>query len=310
MAGGCHLLKPRPAGDLRSYTDPDERGEYFLYTPPGFHTGRAWPLLVLCHGSTWSSPRSIIADWDQLADEHQFVLVAPELHSTSDLPPSGEKLRAAQERDEAAILAAVQQARAAVPVAADKIFIAGHKAGCRAALFTGLRHPEVFRAVALLLPRFDPEHAHDVVPFIDPHQPVLVVRGMGDLAKTQSDAAADWMRGHTMNPSEVRTAQPPGRQAEMAYEFFNRAARLYPRIRIEAFQEGASRRIQFHARTSLTDVFSYHWDFGDGSEPAVVSDPDHEYAAPGEYQVTLTVQPERNSKQTHQRRIRIVLPPG
>ncbi len=41
--------------------------------------------------------------------------------------------------------------------------------------------------------------------------------------------------------------------------------------------------------TNITDVASYLWDFGDGSIPSTLSEPEHLYAQPGNYSVTLTI---------------------
>jgi PKD repeat protein len=49
------------------------------------------------------------------------------------------------------------------------------------------------------------------------------------------------------------------------------------------------RKLHFTNTTLGAPLMTYHWDFGDGSPASSDANPDHAYAQPGEYTVTLTV---------------------
>ena len=59
-----------------------------------------------------------------------------------------------------------------------------------------------------------------------------------------------------------------------------------------AVNEGQSVFFDASASTDNVGVTSYEWDFGDGSTPSTDAAVSHDYAAPGSYDVTLTVQDE------------------
>lgn len=303
---GCTLLKPQPAGDVLERVEPDLGGEYSLYKPTNYSEPRRWPLLVLCHSSPWQSPKSVIADWAALAEEKGLLLLAPKLRSTGAWPAKMPKQLAIQEDDEEATLKALQHVRAGYLVARDKVFIAGHKSGCRAAMFIGLRNPDDFRLVALLQPHFDPLHMAATLDFLDPYQRIMVLVGMGDLAEDQADACLQWLRQQRMTVVEDHTAARTEKHPERVYRFVRNSVAKHPWIRVKAFGTESPMRIRFRALTSFKkEVYRYEWDFGDGST-GVIARPEHDFAKPGEYTISLRIHPDK--KTYHERKIRITVP--
>ncbi|MCZ6654054.1 MAG: PKD domain-containing protein [Planctomycetota bacterium] len=303
---GCTLLKPQPAGDVLERVEPDLGGEYALYKPTNYKESRSWPLLVLCHSSPWQSPKSVIADWAPLAEEKGLLLLAPKLRSTGAWPAKISKQLAIQEDDEEATLKALQHVRAGYRVARDKVFIAGQKSGCRAAMFIGLRNPDDFRLVALLQPRFDALQMAATLDFLDPYQRVMVLVGMGDLAEDQADACLKWLRQQRMTIVEDHTAARTEKHPERVYRFVRNSMTKHPWIRVKAFGTESPMRIRFRALTSFKDeVYRYEWDFGDGGT-AVIARPEHEFTQPGEYTISLRIHPTK--KKSHARKIRITVP--
>lgn len=303
---GCTLLKPEPAGDVLERVEPDLGGEYYLYKPTNYSESRRWPLLVLCHSSPWQKPKSVIADWAALAEEKGLLLLAPKLRSTAAWPANAPRQLAVQEDDEEATLKALQHVRAGYRVARDKVFIAGHKSGCRAAMFIGLRNPDDFRLVALLQPRFDPLHMAATLDFLDPYQRIMVLVGMGDLAGDQADACLQWLRQQNMTVVEDHTAARTEKHPERVYRFVRNSVARHPWIRVKAFGTESPMRVRFRALTSFQEeVYRYEWDFGDGGI-GVIARPEHEFAEPGEYLISLRIHPDKKS--SHERKIRITVP--
>lgn len=303
---GCTLLKPQPAGEVLRLTEPDLGQEYYLYKPSRYKKSRSRPLLVLCHSSPWQSPQSVILDWAELAEERGLLLLAPKLKSGSDWPATPEKQLQRQEQDEVATLKALQHVRGAYRVAADKTFIVGSKAGCRPAMFTGLRNPDEFRLVALDQPRFEEAHLAATKDFLDPYQQVLVVIGIGDLARDQAKDCLQWLRNERMAVSEKRVGSSSTRHVERVYRLIRDRVAKNPWVRVRAFETTSPMRVKFQAVTSFKkEIYKYEWDFGDGST-GVVARPEHEYAQPGEYEITLKLYPDRDT--SYERKIRLSVP--
>ena len=303
---GCTLLKPQPAGDVLERVEPDLGGEYYLYKPTNYSESRRWPLLVLCHSAPWQTPKSVIADWAALAEEKGLLLLAPKLRSTAAWPAKIPKQLAIQEDDEEATLKALQHVRAGFRVARDKVFIAGQKSGCRAAMFIGLRNPDDFRLVALLQPRFDALQMAATLDFLDPYQRIMVLVSMGDLAGDQADACLKWLRQQKMTVVEDHAAARTEKHPERVYRFVRNSVTKHPWIRVKAFGTESPMRIRFRALTSFKEeVYRYEWDFGDGGT-AVIARPEHEFAEPGAYTISLRIHPTK--KKSHARKIRITVP--
>ncbi len=74
-----------PADQVRSVTVPGLTGtrSYYLHLPPGYDSGRAWPLLIALHGSGgpgWTSDQLaeyVRSLWSAQADAGGFLLLAP-----------------------------------------------------------------------------------------------------------------------------------------------------------------------------------------------------------------------------------------
>jgi hypothetical protein len=300
------MLKPQTAGDVLEKVEPDLGGAYFLYQPSNYSASRRWPLLVLCHSSPWQSPKSVIADWAPLAEEKGLLLLAPKLRSTGAWPAKIPKQLAIQEDDEEATLKALQHVRAGYRVARDKVFIAGHKSGSRAAMFIGLRNPNEFRLVALLQPRFDALRMAATLDFLDPYQRIMVLVGMGDLAEDQADACLQWLRQQNMTVVEDHTAARTEKHPQRVYRFVRSSVTKHPWIRVKAFGTESPMRIRFRALTSFKEeAYRYEWDFGDG-ETGVIARPEHDFTQPGEYTISLRIHSDK--KKSHERKIRITVP--
>ena len=152
VVSGCQVpINPELPAQTKLATEPETGSEYYLYVPSAYRPERRWPLVVTCHGTVpWDTAKFQVDEWSPLAEEEDFIVVAPKLKGTrGDFVPAPEKQISLQRKDEQTILAAVRHVEAAYNVAEDEVFITGWSAGGYAVLFTGLRNPDVFRALAL-----------------------------------------------------------------------------------------------------------------------------------------------------------------
>jgi predicted esterase len=253
-------------------------------------------LLIVCHGTRpFDYPLRQIQDWVRQAEELGFLVAAPSLDGTSaDLFRKVEDQLDRQRRDERHILNVVRHIRGGYNISEDRIFLTGWSAGNYAVLHTGLRHSDVFRALALLQGNFDATYMADVTEALDPHQPVLVLYGATDLLRGDAKAAAEWLedQGALMVRSEIGGGHA-GHPRE-ACEFFRKIVNTVPWMHIRAIQTREDPyRVQFKILSSFEPT-AFRWAFGDGNSSPVAR-PVHTYAQAGTYRVTLDAQPERGS---------------
>ncbi|MCK4659839.1 MAG: PKD domain-containing protein [Phycisphaerae bacterium] len=293
---GCPQYRdPRVPNPIEPMVEPDLGREYLVYTPSTYDPARSWPLIVVCHGTRpWDTPLRQIRDWVKLAEVKGFVVVAPSLKGTKgDFPPPAEKQIKRQREDEETILAMVRHVQGSHNISRDRIFLAGWSAGNYAVLYTGLKHPELFRALAVLQGNFDSVYLSEVAGCIDPYQPIFVLYGSIDiLTGKQGKHCVKWLREHHAAITPEETGGTHKGHPTKAYEFFSRVIRKVPWLRIRAFlaDSGDPMSVQFKTHASF-ELRAYRWDFGDG-ESSPVATPLHTYAKPGDYTVTLTVETE------------------
>ena len=300
-ASGCPQYRdwnvPNP---IRTITEPDRETKYFLYTPSTYDPAKSWPVIVVCHGTPpWDTPLRQIRDWVKLAEEKGFIVAAPELKGTrGDFPPPADRQIKLQRQDEETILATLRHVEGAHNISRDRVFLSGWSAGNFAVLYTGLKHPELFRALAVLQGNFNAAYLSEVADNIDPYQPVYVLYGSVDvLTGKQGKECLDWLNAHKASVTPEETSGAHKGHPKAAYEFFERAVRRSPWLHIRAFAGRTDpMTVEFKIWSSF-EPKAYHWDFGDG-ETSPVAAPSHRYTKPGEYRVTLVAQTEGGKKVT------------
>ena len=98
--------------------EPQTGSAYYLYVPTTYKAQRAWPLIVVCHGTPPFDTASFqIKQWKSLAESERFIVAAPKLVGTRGLAPPPEEQIARQRRDERTILAVVNHVRGSRHVA-------------------------------------------------------------------------------------------------------------------------------------------------------------------------------------------------
>jgi hypothetical protein len=151
-----------------------------------------------------------------------------------------------------------------------------------------MRHPEIFRGLAIMQGNFKPEFFSDVIDRIDPYQPVFVLYGTTDvLTGGQGRDCVRWLYDHNAYVFDGKVPGPHRAHPELAHEFFTKVVREVPLLRIRAYAEDATNpyRVRFKVRASFEPI-AFDWDFGDGTSDPTAS-PTHTYDQPGTYEVTL-----------------------
>lgn len=287
---GCPVVNnlPTPGRSLQQQ-DPQLQRDYRLYVPSHYTAGRPWPLVVTCHGTRpYDTAPAQFKEWAGYAEQKNFLLIVPELTGTAgDFVPSVAEQVRRQLDDEAAILSMVRAVRAAYNVDETRMFITGWSAGGFATLFTGLRNPDVFRAISLRQPNFNPDYFDLCVPFMDRYQPIQVLYGSLDPFKAGAGQAIDWLRAHEFEPTVRERPGGHQRDPETVYDFFVRVVRHSHWVRLQVREDAQDpMRVLLSAKTSFQPV-KYLWDFGDGSARTPVAAPEHRYEKPGLYNVRV-----------------------
>lgn len=293
LLSGCPPYQdPSVPGEVLRDLEPERQNPYYVYVPSNYDAQYKWPLIVLCHGTRpWDTAQRQMADWVRLAEEKGFVVAAPELAGTSAIPePAAEEQIVRQRADERTILSTVQAIRGAYSISPDRIFLTGWSAGNFAVLYTGLRNPETFRALAVMQGNFVSAYLTDLSGKTDPHQPVAVVYSPTDpLLGKGPEMCLEWLDGQNADVVEVEVSGGHRNHPRLTQEFFERVIRQMPWLILRSYPapEANPLAVQFKT-TSSFEPTSFSWSFGDGEE-SPVAEPVHQFAAPGTYRVTLSV---------------------
>jgi predicted peptidase len=185
-------FQPPPADEraqIRSYhfSDTNEELPYALYVSSKVRPESKAPLIVALHGlggTHTSLPRNNAID---LAEEHGYILVAPMgynsggwygspvINRNPDQPVEPANLTELSEKDVMNVLALVREE---FNVDDQRIYLMGHSMGGAGALYLGVKHADVWAAIAAMAPaafRVDPQSLATVRDL-----PVFIIHGLID----------------------------------------------------------------------------------------------------------------------------------
>jgi len=295
---GCvSNIDPNVPEPIRSFTEPQQRSKYLLYRPSSYDRNYEWPLIIACHSAFPDSPNQQIRDWTQLAEREGFLVAVPTLTGVrKSFAPSPEKQRLLQLEDEARILAVIRHIQAGHSISEDRVFLYGFGGGANAALFTGLRQPTLFRAIALLQPAFNQAYlsANDVR--VSHHQPVYVNYNVTDsILGKHGKRCVEWLHSQRAMTTDDPSGTAARDQVDRIVMFFEEVIRttswMHVSVLASASDNPLERRFQLRCAPKPTSV---HWSFGDGDESSV-TEPMHVYARSGTYRVEVKAEfPDRS----------------
>lgn len=292
LQGGCVSLTPLPdQAPVWDRIEPTTQARYLLYVPSIYSDRRTWPLVVACHGTPpWDEAKWQMREWAQFAEDEGIIVAAPFLVGTGGFlpPPPAEQIER-QRRDERAIVAIVNRLRSDYRIAREQVFMTGWSAGAFAVLHTGLRNPDLFRALAIRQGNFD-ERFMDVASHqLDRWQPVLVILGRTDMMRDQAKQCIEWLedRGQFVE-SDEQTGSHRRLNPGIVWGYFQKIVRERPWIRIVHRPDSRAPLTVRFSVESVPPGAARKWFFGDGkesSDPVAV----HTYERPGRYEVTANV---------------------
>lgn len=310
-SSGCsQFIDPDVPEPIRPLTEPEFGTDYLLYRPSGYERRFARPLIVVCHGAFPDSPNKCIRAWTTQAEQHGFIVVAPTLTGAKARWGGKPDVQLQRQRvDERNILSVIRHVRAGHNISVDRIFLHGWSAGAQSVLHTGLRNPDLFRALALSQPKFKEGFLAETTDAIDHYQRVLINYSVADaLWGNQARDCAQWLRSHGVDLTEDTSGDVTQSDTDKPVAFFQNVIRTSPWFRIRTLPvAGASAlNVRFGLRGAPAGA-RFRWAFGDDTT-ALTADPVHEYAAPGVYAVAVTVATPDGLE--HRRRISLQVPEG
>ena len=213
-----------------------------------------------------------------------------------------------QRYDEETILATINHVKAGYRIDEGRIFLTGWSAGNYAVLWTGLSHPEIFRALAVRQGNFNVKFVAPLESRLSSQQQVMVFCGQIDLLRSQSAECIRWLKGHgvTVFADEILGAHR--RDPGLAYRYFEGVSQGDPWlvVRWEPSWAGNPLTVRLWAKSD-PPAQKVEWTLGDGqvSEGATLT---HTYGSGGSYD--LTVRATFAKKNQVERHLRIAVAPA
>jgi predicted peptidase len=144
----CTTIKPAPAGSPGQTAQVFEhretlKADYLLFLPAGYgaEPGKRWPLILFLHGAgergtnVWLVAKHGPPKLDTGTPDFPFIVVSPQC-------PAGEKW------SDDLLLALLEEVEAKYPVDLHRVYLTGLSMGGFGTWSLGLRHPELFAAIA------------------------------------------------------------------------------------------------------------------------------------------------------------------
>lgn len=308
LPGCSQLMGPNVPQEITKLTEPETEREYLLYKPLSYKASEKWPLIIVCSGGIAGSPKSEIGHWAELAESRGFVVAAPTFKAkrNPDAEKGDKKLLKILD-DEKHILGVVQHVRAGHNISNDRVFIHGWSNGAIPALYVGLKHPEIFRAISVANPPYEPGAIPIPETAIDHYQPVNLVYQQADMITGKKGRQLrDWLRSIGVALKDEVTGKVKSEDAARFIGFYEEVIRKTAWIRVTSAKAGTKNPLELRFKShTMDEPTSYRWDFGDG-DSSPVAEPIHAFAKPGSYRVTVTLQGLRNGP--HERVISVSVP--
>ena len=306
---GCPSLSTLPTqAPIQEMTEEAGGQPYLLYVPSTYSDNRAWPLVIVCHG-TWpyDTPELQMREWAGFAQNNGIIVAAPQLAaSKGDFPPPPDTQISLQRADERTILGIVDTLKRRYRIAEEQVFMTGWSAGGYVILNTGLRHPEVFRGLLIRQGSFDERFMDVPADRLDRWQAIKVVYGQTDVLRDQTKASIQWLRGQGLYIDEEEISGTHRRiDPSLAWKYFKSVAkeRLWIQIDTSVLNPDEPLTLRFEL-TAVPPVVKQKWFFGDDQE-SFEATPTHTYAKPGLYEVTVNTSLKSGKKYSRKRTISV-----
>jgi len=221
---GCPVPQPQDTvTEPKLVSEPITGGVYYLFVPYSYRPDKPAPLIVTCHGTDpFDVAARQIGEWKKLAENHGCILICPKLSSTDGIFGAGSISRLL--RDERLIMSIIGQLHFLYNIDRKNVLMTGFSGGGFPVYFVGLRHPDVFTAIAARNCNFNADSLAGWYPPEARATPVIVYYGQNDpgAIRSQSKKAIAYLRKAGFRT--VETAVIPGaghvRHPEVAMRFW------------------------------------------------------------------------------------------
>ena len=298
---GCPVYQPPGQGKkLHVFSKAADRW-YWLYVPVGYNAERRHPLVVTLHGmKPYDSARPHVQMWGKLADEHGYLVLAPELQTSDSFGQFPLKvMRSAEKRDVQCVMTIMDEVIKGWEVDRNSVLLTSWSMGGYLASYIAAEYGDRFTAFAPLQSNFcaDSLDAAKARRFAN-RLPVFIFYGSVDLGAVTGEAreAVEWFRslGYSVTTKEAGIGHE--RHPELAAQFFEHVlAGQYKDVEIVVTPPGpepAPLAVNLWPSLSsrIGEVRTYIWDFGTlGGGPSYSKAPNVLIRLPGHYPVRLTV---------------------
>lgn len=310
LCAGCPATQTLPSqAPIQELTEPREKRDYLLYVPSVYAKERGWPVVVACHG-TWpyDSADAQMREWAKFAEYEGIIVAAPKLVSSrGDFPPPAARQIELEEEDERAIVSLVADIKRRYNVDDSRIFLTGWSAAAYPIIYTGIRHPDIFRAIFIRQGTFNEAFSPLAGAKLSKWQQIKLTYGKNDLIRDQAVACAKWLRDNGGWVEEEETAGSHQRtDPKFAWDFFEKIIRERPWIRISARKRPGGDPLEMAFRLDTSPkALKQKWFFGDGAESYLES-PNHIYSQPGPYTIRVNVSLQGGKTYTRTKDINVV----
>lgn len=231
FAAGCPITQSQDTPvKHKSFRDQITNTKYYLYVPSTYDKNKTYPLVITLHGTNpWDDAWMQIREWKALAEEKQFIVVAPLLRhfSTEGILPVAIGTRlSALEKDDRAIVAILNEVSHRYRVDKKRVLLTGFSAGGFPMYYTGLRHPEKFAALIARACNGDTRILERAgVTDKTKRIPVVIFYGKDDLGRIQKQSieSFQWFRRHGWNKHTSKWKEIRGghlRRPETCYSYW------------------------------------------------------------------------------------------
>ncbi|MBI5723994.1 MAG: hypothetical protein HZA50_08560 [Planctomycetes bacterium] len=231
IAAVCGCVPTRQAdAPGQAVRDPRTGNVYIRYVPRNYTKDRAWPMVVILHGTYgFDPPEWQIQEWQALAEEKGLIVVAPRLKSVQGVIKVNKVVRPLWledlAEDEKIILGMLDDMQANYNIDPAAILLTGFSSGGYPLYYVGLRNPDRFNMIIPQACNFDAASLETTqIPPQAKKMNMVIIWGKDDqFTRDESWAAFRWLREHGFDYRYTDKKITDGghrRQPELVYELW------------------------------------------------------------------------------------------
>lgn len=210
--------------------DPRTGNEYLRYVPRNYTSDRAWPMVIILHGTYGFDPIEWeIHEWQMLAEEKGLIVVAPRLNSVQGVIKVNKIARPLWLKDlaedEKNVLSMIEDMKANYNIDPGAVMMTGFSSGGYPLYYIGLRNPGKFNILIPQACNFDARSLEETqLPPEAKKMYIQIIWGKDDqFARDESWEAFRWLRQHGFDYRYTEKKLIEGghaRQPELVYELW------------------------------------------------------------------------------------------